>query len=68
MIALQDRPGKAIATSDGYVIEISSDLFYNLHCDNPQDFGLLLMNLSRDMARVIVDLGNAMVENSSPNQ
>ena len=65
MIALQDHPGKAIAASDSYIIELSSDLFYNLHCDNPQDFGLLRMNLSRDMARVVVDLSNALIESRS---
>ena len=64
MIALQDRTGKAIAESDFYVVEISSDLFYTLHCDMPQDFGLLLMNLSREMARIIVTFGNTQVEKS----
>ncbi|MBY4677122.1 cyclic nucleotide-binding domain-containing protein [Marinobacterium arenosum] len=62
MIALLSRNGKAVATSDSYVLEISNELFYSLHCEMPLDFGLLLMNLSREMARIIVDMGNDLVD------
>lgn len=62
MVALLERNGKAVATEDGYVLEIVNDLFYQLHCDMPLDFGLLVMNLAREMARIIVDMGNDLVE------
>ncbi|MEH6577163.1 MAG: cyclic nucleotide-binding domain-containing protein [Amphritea sp.] len=61
MIALQDRTGKVVAESDAYVVEISCDLFYTLHCEIPQGFGLLMMNLSREMARMIVNFSNSQV-------
>ncbi|MBY4676675.1 Crp/Fnr family transcriptional regulator [Marinobacterium arenosum] len=62
MVALQPRPGKAIATCDSYALEVSNELFYALHCDMPLDFGLLLMNLSREMARSIVTLNTTLAD------
>lgn len=55
MIALIPRPGTAIATSDSYVLEVTTDLFYALHCEKPLDFGVLLMNLCRELARRILE-------------
>lgn len=55
MIALVPRPGTAIATSDSYVLEVTTDLFYALHCERPLDFGVLLMNLCRELARRILE-------------
>ena len=62
MIALHDRVGKAVAAEDGYVLEVPSALFHELHNRLPVDFGLLLLNLSREMARTIRDVNNSIVE------
>lgn len=62
MIALHDRVGKAVATQNGILLEVSSQLFSDLHDHYPFDFGILLLNLSREMARTIRALGNALVK------
>lgn len=62
MIALHDRVGRAVAAQDGYVLEISSTLFRALRDEMPKDFGLFLLNLSRQMARTIRDVNNIIVE------
>ena len=62
MIALHDRIGKAVAADEGYLLEVSSALFYQLHEKYPIDFGLMLLNLSREMARTIREMSNIIVE------
>jgi len=64
MIALHDRVGRAVAREDSVLLEISSDVFGELHRAYPLDFGLLTLNLARDMARVIRKLSDALVEHS----
>ncbi|ETX09551.1 cyclic nucleotide-binding protein [Marinomonas ushuaiensis DSM 15871] len=64
MIALHDRVGNLYADEDCLLLEVSSNLFSDFHDDFPFDFGILLMNLSRDMARTIRTLSNALVENN----
>lgn len=66
MIALQPHSGDAVAATDSVLLEISSLLFSKLHEQYPQDFGLITLNLSRDMARVINQLGNALIETIAP--
>jgi hypothetical protein len=39
------------------VLEVNSDLFGLLQVDYPQDFGILLLNLSREMARTLRQMG-----------
>lgn len=63
MIALHNRVGSLYAQEDSFLVEISSCLFSDFHDHFPFDFGILLMNLSRDMARTIRTLSNALVEN-----
>jgi hypothetical protein len=46
------------------MLQISSDLFYELHLELPFDFGILMLNLSRDMARTISVLISHLVEAS----
>jgi CRP-like cAMP-binding protein len=66
MIALQPHSGDAVAATDSILLEISSLVFSKLHEEHPQDFGLMTLNLSRDMARVINQLGNALIETIAP--
>ncbi|UTW13381.1 Crp/Fnr family transcriptional regulator [Marinobacterium rhizophilum] len=62
MIALHRRIGRAAAVGDVIVVKISNPLFNELYESDTQEFALLLMNLSRDMARGIRALDNLIVE------
>lgn len=53
MIGLYQRIGYARAHGETVLLQLTSDLFYQLHLDLPFDFGILMLNLSRDMARTI---------------
>jgi CRP-like cAMP-binding protein len=64
MIALHDHTGFAVASEDSIVLRISSALFRQLHKKHPFDFGILSLNLARDMARNIRKLSDTLVENS----
>ena len=62
MIALHDRVGSAIAVQDSIVLEINTHLFHNLHEKAPLDFGVLMMNLAREMARTLRSVDNIVVK------
>jgi CRP-like cAMP-binding protein len=62
MIALTPWPGTTIATSNSHVLEVTSDLFYSMHCEKPLDFGVLLINLSRELARRVLTLIEMVAE------
>lgn len=62
MIALHDRKGTVVADRNCYVLEISSDQFFELHDRSPQDFGILLLNLSRELARSVGNQADLIVE------
>lgn len=63
MIALHERAGSLYSLENSLLLEISSELFSDFHDEFPFDFGILLMNLSRDMARTIRVLSNVLVKN-----
>ncbi|WP_027856511.1 cyclic nucleotide-binding domain-containing protein [Marinobacterium jannaschii] len=58
MIALHDRYGTAIAKQQSILLEISSSQFYQMHEELPQAFGILLLNLTRELARNVGVLGD----------
>lgn len=64
MIALHDHVGIAVAHEDSIVLEISSDLFADLHEKYPFDFGIMTLNLARDLARIVRKLSNILVGHS----
>jgi CRP-like cAMP-binding protein len=64
MISLQDHSGYAVAREDSIVLEVNAALFGDLHAELPFDFGIITLNLSRDMARTITKLRQALVKNS----
>lgn len=53
MIGLHDRSGTAVAVEPVVALEISSALFFDLHTEHPTDFGLMMINLSRELSREI---------------
>jgi signal-transduction protein with cAMP-binding, CBS, and nucleotidyltransferase domain len=64
MIALHDRVGRAEVRQDTVTLEIDSELFHVFHNDRPLEFGILMMNLARDMARTLRSVDNLVVEKS----
>lgn len=64
MISLQEHAGKAVARENGLVLELSSDVFAELHDMFPFDFGLMMFNLCRDMARVVRQLSDILAEHA----
>jgi hypothetical protein len=53
MICLFDRFGIGRGRGATIVLEVNSDLYYQFHIELPLDFDILMLNLSRDMARTI---------------
>ncbi len=60
MIGLTNHQGTDVVQKDSLVLDISSEQFYKLHVDFPADFGLLMINLSRELAREIEILENVI--------
>lgn len=56
MIGLILRDGTDVAVADSLLLSISSSQFYNLHVEYPGEFGILMLNLSRELAREIAIL------------
>ena len=61
-IALHDRVGRTVARERLLVLEIDSKLFYRLHQHAPTEFGVLMLNLAREMARTMRSLTDILVE------
>ena len=53
MIGLLKQNGTDVAQEDSLVLDISCQQFFKLRIDFPGDFGLLMINLAREMAREI---------------
>ncbi len=53
MIGLLTHNGTDVAVEDSLILDISSEQFCKLHVEFPADFGLLMINLSRELAREI---------------
>ncbi|MGB5325482.1 MAG: cyclic nucleotide-binding domain-containing protein [Pseudomonadales bacterium] len=62
MIALQNRSGRVAAHSDCVLLEISTALFARMHEQHPTDFGVLLLNLTRDLARLVRKLDHDLLQ------
>lgn len=58
MIGLHDRYATAVAEEVSFVLEVSADQFFELHLTAPQDFGVLMLNLAREMSRTIGHMGD----------
>jgi CRP-like cAMP-binding protein len=53
MIGLIPHDGTDVAVEDCLVLDVGSDQFYQLHVDFPAEFGLLMINLARELSREI---------------
>ncbi|WP_370280604.1 Crp/Fnr family transcriptional regulator [Pontibacterium sp.] len=56
MIGLISHEGTDVAVEDSVIVEISSQQFFDMHVDHPADFGLFMINLSRELSREIAML------------
>ncbi len=56
MIGMTPNSGTEIGYEDSLVLQVSSDQFFDLHQGFSADFGLLMINLSRELAREIAML------------
>ncbi|WP_432696170.1 Crp/Fnr family transcriptional regulator [Marinobacterium sp. YM272] len=65
MIGLLDRQGSASALERSVILRVDTDLFYQLHLDLPSDFGILMLNLSRELARTICGINDRFVDVAS---
>jgi signal-transduction protein with cAMP-binding, CBS, and nucleotidyltransferase domain len=62
MIGLIPHNGIDVAIEESLVLDIGSAQFYKLHVNFPADFGLLMINLSRELAREIAMLEDVIGE------
>jgi CRP-like cAMP-binding protein len=64
LIALHDRVGRAECHADTIALEIDSTQFHAFHNERPLEFGILMLNLAREMARSLRTADNMLVEKS----
>jgi CRP-like cAMP-binding protein len=62
IIALHPHRGTAVACETCWVVTIMGKQFFELNHSSPESFGLLMINLSRGMARTISTLGDVITE------
>ncbi len=53
MIGLIARDGTDVMVEDSIILSISNAQFCHLHADHPEQFGIFMINLSRELAREI---------------
>ena len=56
MIGLHPRRGDAVVEKEGYLLEISTELFHKLCEQYPEMFMIFLINITREMSREISHL------------
>jgi CRP-like cAMP-binding protein len=56
MIGLIPHDGVDVAAEDSQILDITSAQFFDLHVNYPADFGLLMINLARELSREIAML------------
>jgi CRP-like cAMP-binding protein len=62
IIALHPHKGTAIARETCWVVAVTGKQFFELNASAPEQFGFLMINLSRGMARTISILGDVITE------
>lgn len=62
LIALHERMGTALAHEKCTILSVSKKQYFDLHRSSPETFGLLTLNLAREMARTIGEMGDLIAE------
>jgi CRP-like cAMP-binding protein len=53
MIGLIPHNGIDVATEESLILDVNNEQFHDLQLNHPADFGLLMINLARELAREI---------------
>lgn len=64
LIGLHDRVGMAECHSQTITLEIGGTVFQAFHNEYPMEFGILMINLAREMARSLRSVDNLIVDKS----
>lgn len=62
MIGLQKRHGTQYMEDEGYMLEVPADLFHQFCEKFPEEFKILMINITREMSREIADLDTMCTE------
>ena len=62
MTALIGRDGTDVAMGDTLLLSVSCEQFYGLHLEFPSEFGILMINLARELSREISILEDVIVD------
>ena len=65
MIGVIQHNGTDVATEDRVILDVDSEQFYELLVDFPEEFGLLMINLTRELSREISLLENVIGDTTS---
>ena len=65
MIGVIQHNGTDVATEDSVILDVDSEQFYELLIDYPEEFGLLMINLTRELSREISLLENVIGDTTS---
>lgn len=65
MIGVIQHNGTDVATEDSVILDVNSEQFYELLVDFPEEFGLLMINLTRELSREISLLENVIGDTTS---
>ena len=57
-------PNKLLSVEETTILDINTPQFYQLHVNYPADFGLLLINLARELSREIAMLEDVIGEDT----
>ena len=68
MMGLLTHNGTDVAIEDSLILEISSSQFHGIHVNYPEAFGILMINLSRELSREIAMLEDVIGQSSGWNQ
>jgi CRP-like cAMP-binding protein len=67
MIGLIPHDGTDVAVEDCLVLDINSTQFYQVHVNYPAEFGLLMINLARELSREIAMLEDVIGKSTGWN-
>jgi CRP-like cAMP-binding protein len=62
MIGLLPRDGTDVAVEQTLLLSITSEQFFKLHLEHPAEFGILMINLARELSREIEILEDVIGE------
>ena len=68
MLGLLSHNGTDVIVDDSQILEINNAQFFDLHIQYPAEFGLLMINLTRELSREIAMLEDVIGQSSGWHQ